>query len=596
MLTSSKSAIHLPIALLLLFGFGQSAQGTLAAQINMTPALPPPTLAESLTTLGIQVAASPDPQLAETLFARAIQIAEAIPTLPERTQALLTIARRLRAAKQTTRSQKLVERVIQLTMDYAAKPVQENYEQDGKQRELAVISGQIAAAGEVDRALQLANNKIPIQLRKGQALNNIAAAIARQGNTKKAKELLNEAVRSVKGDREDYVYESNGSCGNEKFAVFSEIAKTLSLVSELDPALGIAETLWGCHSASGDAAQQYQAWAYLGILSHLGTAQQLQRTWNSAQRMPQSPGITADPVERIMTWYAIADKLIDVGETPLALSIATQISTASKIKDNGGMSINPDYPLQLGQENLQKIALKLAQQQKFAAALQVTQLLAGAPARQDIARKEIAGQLARARQLDKALQVAESAADQTMKTRSKLAIVQNLQKIGMTAPAKALFETLIPSLSAGTAPELVAIGQGDRALRLLGQLIKRDKSIGNNEQVFAETALQFVELKQLEPALTLSDYIKNDEIRQPLLLVIAAQQVKLGQLDRALELVLSLKQSNYWDLQSQRDRLLTSIAKEFARSGRLAQARQVAEAVSEKLVKVELLSELAVLK
>jgi tetratricopeptide (TPR) repeat protein len=593
MSTSAKSAIHFSIALLLLLGFGQSAQGTFSIPVKMVPASQQLTLSEAFTALGIQVAGSPNPKPAEALFARAIQIAEAMPVLTEQTQALLTIASRLRQVNQTSRSQKLVERVMGLTMEYAAKPVKESYEQDGKQRELAIISGQLAEAGEVDRALQLANTKIPIKLRKGQALNGIAAAIARQGNTKKAQELLNEAVRSVKGDRVDYVYESNGSCGNEKFAVFAEIAKTLSLVSELDQALEVAETLWGCHSASGDSAQQYQAWAYLGILSHLGTVEQLQRTWNSAKRMPQAPNIVADPVERIMTWYGIADKLIDVGEIPLVLSIATQISIASKLKDNGGMSINPDYPLQLGQENLQNIALKLAQKQKLEAALQVTQLLADAPARQDIVRREIAGQLARARQLDKALQVAASVADRTMETRSKLAIVQNLQKIGLTTPANALFETLIPALSPETAPELVAIGQSDLALKLLDKL---DGKLDKNGRVLAETALQFVELKQLEPALKLADHIKNDEIRHPLLLAIVEQQVKLGQLDQALVLALSLKKSNVWGLSTKRDQLLASIAMGFGRSGQLAKARQVAEAVSEELAKVALLSDLAIQK
>jgi hypothetical protein len=242
---------------------------------------------------------------------------------------------------------------------------------------------------------------------------------------------------------------------------------------------------------------------------------------------------------------------------------------------------------------LQNIALKLAQKQKLEAALQVTQLLADAPARQDIVRREIAGQLARARQLDKALQVAASVADRTMETRSKLAIVQNLQKIGLTTPANALFETLIPALSPETAPELVAIGQSDRALKLLDKL---DGKLDKNGRVLAETALQFVELKQLEPALKLADHIKNDEIRHPLLLAIVEQQVKLGQLDQALVLALSLKKSNVWGLSTKRDQFLASIAMGFGRSGQLAKARQVAEAVSEELAKVALLSDLAIQK
>lgn len=591
MLAFSKSAIHFPLALLLLFRFSQPAQGTLAVQVN--PDLSSQALSESLAALGTQVAASPNPQPAEALFERALQIAETIQPLTERSQALLTIARKLREANQTSRSQQLIERVIQLALAHASERATDEYGKERQQEDLAIISAQLAEAGQVERALQFVRTKISLKLRKGQALNKIAVAIAHQGKTQQARELLSEAVRSVKGDTEDYAYESNGSCGNEKFAVFSDIAKSLSLVSELDQALQVAETIWGCNSASGDSAQYYQAWAYLGILSNLRTVGQLQQTWNSAKRMPQAPNVSGDPVERLMTWHELAEKLIDLGEIPLALSITTELSTLSRIKDDTRMSIYPQLLVEMGQENLQKIALKLAKNRQFEAALQVTQLLAGAPARQDIARKEIAAQLAHTRQLDKALQVASSVSDATIKTRTKLAIVERLQKIGLTAQADALFEKLIPALTPESAPELVAIGQRDRALNLIARL---DGQSDAQTQILVETAMQFVELKQVEPALQLSLKLKEDRNRHPLLLAIAAQQVKLGQLDRSLEVALFLKKSSLWDLPPQRDRLLTSIAYGFARSGQSVKARQAAEEISEDLARVAVISELAIQK
>jgi tetratricopeptide (TPR) repeat protein len=591
MLAFSKSAIHFPIALLLLFGFGQPAQGNPTDPAN--PDSSSQALSQSLTELGIQVATSPNPKLAKALLERAIQIAEAIQPLTQRSQALLTIARRLREVNQTTRSQQLIERVIQLALDRASEPVQNEYDKDRQQEDLAIISAQLAEVGQVDRALQFVRTKISLKLRKGQALNRIAVAIAHQGKTQQARELLSEAVRSVKGETGDYAYESNGSCGNEKFAIFSEIAKSLSLVSELDQALQVAETIWGCNSASGDSAQYYQAWAYLGILSNLGTVEQLQQTWNSAKRMPQAPNISGDPAERLMTWHKIAEKLIDLGEIPLALSITTQLSTLSRIKDETRMYIYPEFLAETGQENLQKIALKLAQKQQFEAALQVTQLLANASTRKDIARKEIAGQLAHTRQLDKALQVANSISDATIKTRTNLAIVENLQKIGLTTQANALFEKLIPVLTPESAPELVAIGQRDRALNLIAKLDEQSDAQG---QILVETAMKFVELKQLESVLKLSSQLKEDRNRHPLLLAIAVQQVKLGQLDQALELALSLKNSGLWDLPPQRDRLLASIAHGFAQSGQSEKARQAAEEISEDLAKVAVISELALQK
>jgi tetratricopeptide (TPR) repeat protein len=591
MLAFSKSAIHFPIALLLLFGFRQPAQGNSADPVNLESSSQ--ALSQSLTELGIQVATSPNPKPAKALLERAIQIAETIQPLTQRSQALLTIARRLREVNQSSKSHQLIERVIQLALDRASEPVQNEYDKDRQQEDLAIISAQLAEAGQVDRALQFVRTKISLKLRKGQALNRIAVAIAHQGKTQQARELLSEAVRSVKSETGDYAYESNGSCGNEKFAIFSEIAKSLSLVSELDQALQVAETIWGCNSASGDSAQYYQAWAYLGILSNLRTVEQLQQAWNSAKRMPQAPNVSGDPAERLITWHEIAEKLIDLGEIPLALSITTQLSTLSKIKDDTRMYSYPEFLVETGQENLQKIALKLAQKQQFEAALQVTQLLANASARQDIARKEIASQLAYTRQLDKALQVANSISDATIKTRTKLAIVENLQKVGLTTQANALFEKLILSLTPESAPELVAIGQRDRALNLIAKL---DEQSDAQAQILVETAMKFVELKQLEPALKLSSRLKEDRNRHPLLLAIAAQQVKLEQLDQALELALSLKNSGLWDLPPQRDRLLASITHGFAQSGQSAKARQAAEEISADLARVAVISELATQK
>ncbi len=533
---------------------------------------------------------SPTPKPAEALFERAIQIAEAIPTFTERTQALLTIARRLREVNQVSRSQQLIERAIQLSLDRVSEPVKDDYDKVRQQEDLAIVSAQLAEAGQVDRALQLVKIRISSNLRKGQALNKIAVAVAHQGNTQQARELLSEAVRSVKGDTEDYAYESNGSCGNEKFAIFSDIAKSLSLVSELDQALQVAETIWGCNSASGDAAQYYQAWAYLGILSHLETVEQLQQIWNSAKQMPQAPNVSGDPVERLMTWHELADKLIDLGEIPLALSITTQLSTLSKVKDDTRTYIYPEFLVEMGQKNLQKTALKLAKKRQFEAALQVTQLLADAPSRQDIVRKEIAGQLAHTKQLDKAMQVANSVSDTTMRTRSKLAIVENLQKVGLTAQADTLFESLIPMLTPESAPELIAIGQRDRALNLIAKLAGQSDA---HQRILIETALQFVNLNQFKPALELSSKLKENGNRHPVLLAIAAQQVKLGQLDQAMELALSLKNSSHWELPPQRDRLLASIANEFVRSGQFEKARQAAEEISEDLARVAVISGLA---
>lgn len=550
---ASSKPIHFPIALLLLLGLSQSAQATSIQGSNRS---------DSSTELAAKSASG-------SLFDRAISMAQTIPDKPTRIQALTAIARRLQEVHQSAKAKQLIDRVMQIAYSIPVTPTSDRYEASQQEAPFIAISARVAEAGFVDRALELVKSRISTKLNKGFALNKIAVAAAHQGKTQQAKELLSEAVRSLEEETEDYAYESNGSCGNDKFQAFSDIAESFSLVSELDRALKVAESIWGCSSASGDSTQNYQAWAYLGILNQVTTVPQVKTIWASAKRMPQVPRVIPNPVERTLTWSAIAVKSIDLNDLPLALSIATEVSKISP----GEYEILGFRELQ--QEKLQEIAEAFAEKRQFEAALQVKDAIEN-NFRKDLALAAIASQLTQAGKLPEALELANSISDATFRTKSKLVIVRNLNKIGLSAQAKTLFESLIPELTPEVAPELMAIGQSARALEFVAKL-DPDKQA----HIILETARQSLEIGQLETAQKLAKIPKYRGQQEDILRAIAVRQIKLGQLDRALKLVLPLADNRDWDDPTTRTALLVSIAKGFAQSGQSSKALQAATAISD---------------
>jgi tetratricopeptide (TPR) repeat protein len=225
-----------------------------AAHATTPPPQSEPIRAELLTQSGaiaIQLLLSNNLELSLPLFNRAIQVAETIPEKSAKSQALATIALKLSEAKQTQRSQQLFDRAIQVANQIPSDQVQP------RQEALRDISIQLAQAGQIPRSLQLVKT-ISSEFRKAQALNTIATILVDRGNVRQAKAVLVEAAQFARGIHGDYAYESNGSCGNDKFEVLSKIAGSLSVLSQFDQALRIANSVKGCGSATGEMSQDYQ--------------------------------------------------------------------------------------------------------------------------------------------------------------------------------------------------------------------------------------------------------------------------------------------------------------------------------------------------
>lgn len=581
---------------------------SIATNRQATPAQPvtashPSSQAEVLAVLAFNLATSGNIEQSQPLFERAIQVAEVIPDRAAKIRALSAIAFNLAQVGQTPHSEQLFNTAVQLTKK--TSPDFDLYAQGPALRDVLM---QMAQAGQTKRALQLTKT-LSSHLLKAQTLNEIATSLANSGQWQQAKSILLEALQFARGITGDYAYESNGFCSNEKFAVLSKIAGNLSLLSQLDRALQVAGSVSGCSSAAGQSTQDYQAWAFLGILSHLTKIDSVKQTWKSAQAIQS-------PLEQSIAWSAIAVKLIDMGEVPLALSITQKIAAIPPVKDS-----SPEWTLlNFGtKENaLRDIALKLAQKQQFDAAMQVVQGMAASPPSvsgsmqesdlfpqpsiKDTTLGEIVHQLALAGQVSQALQIANSIPNTEAKALAQIAIVRVLQTTKQESQASKLLQDLaLPPTPtkpndnyesqpiSNIATALVTVQQTDRALQM-AQSIPSDLL---RETTLTDIAVQLADMGQLEPALKLVNDLKGEGSKATVLNKVASKLVELGQLDRAFQIASSLADSPSSLEGSEKAKILTEIAGKFAQLGQRSQALKVAETIEEDELKAKTIAAIA---
>jgi tetratricopeptide (TPR) repeat protein len=603
---SSQTTIFPPLALslMLLLGSGGTASAVATASQATPSRSVTPNQVELLADLAVKLATSGNIEQALPLFERAVQVAEAIPNQDSKIKALSAIALKLAEVGQTQRSEQLFDRAVQLTKQTSAEF--DLYSQGPALRDVII---QIAQAGQTERALQLSKT-LASNFLKAQALNEIAVSLANKGQQQQAKQVLLEALQFAKGITGDYAYESNGSCGNEKFEVLSKIAGNLSLLSQLETALQVAGSVSGCSSAAGESHQDYQAWAYLGILSHLAKVDQVKQTWKSAQTIES-------PLEQAIAWSAIALKLVDMGETPLALSVARKVTEIRPPKEYTSEWTQQNFQTKEGA--LRDIAIKLAQKQQFETAMQVVQGMTQSPQQasgstqgiddlfprpsiKDVTLREIAHQLALAGQVSQAVQMANGIPDTEAKALAVIAIARVLQKTGQETQASQLLQDLSlpptptkPNDYQGYQPRsriaaaLVTVGQTNRAIQMAQSI--QDDSV--KESTLTDIATQLANIGQVEPALKLANTLTFEGSRATVFNKVAAKLVELGQLDQAFQIASSLQGSPSSLQGTERDKLLADIANQFARSGKRSQALQAAEAIADDEVKAKTIAAIA---
>lgn len=167
-------------------------------------------------------------------------------------------------------------------------------------------------AGLHDRALDIAAT-VQTNLYRAEVLNAIATARLDAGEGEAAQPLVIEALQLARGVREyeyGFAYAANGSCINEKYAVLVEIADNFSRLGNLTRAMGVAQQVSPCYAAGFSFApyEDYQAQAFLRILSHADSTSELDWLWAASRQM-------RDPAEQRTVWEALALAYIEQGET-----------------------------------------------------------------------------------------------------------------------------------------------------------------------------------------------------------------------------------------------------------------------------------------
>jgi tetratricopeptide (TPR) repeat protein len=516
------------------------------------------------------------------LFERAIKIAQGIPFDSSKISTLSDIAVKLAKAGQKQRSLEIFDQVINLTQK-TTKDFNE-YQQEESLRNTSI---KLAQAGFIDKALDF-GKKLSSNLIKAHVFNEVSLILTENGQRSQAQQVLEQALQYARLISGDYYYESNGSCANYKHEILSKIAANLSLQAQLNKALSIAQTISGCSSATGESTEEYQAWAFLGILNNLRQLEPIKQTWYASQKIRFSQ-------EKTLVWSKIAVKMADMGETSFALSIGKKL--AAEIPSP--TTINSDYDIGtffVRENSLAEIGIKLAQKQQFNGAMEIAQTLTeiSYPKYKISVISEIAKQMAATKKLSQALQLIKNIPDKTTKTFVQISVANELQKNGQQTQAQQLFQILslpkVPTKASSREDSqifhdiviaLVAAKQTEKAMQLINSLEKNfDK-----ESTLTDIAIQLADLGELPSALNLVKNLQGQGSKQSVNDKIIIKLIEQGKLEEALQILTS---------QSEPDiSLVSQIAEKFASVGQKEKAIATVETITDKESQAKTLATIA---
>jgi hypothetical protein len=554
--------------------------------------------AEQLVSESIVLALQPnnfhDSASTSRLFEKAIETAQKIPTYSNKINTLSNIAVKLAKSGNKQKSLQIFDQVIQLVQ----KPNKDfsEYEQEEALRDTSI---KLAQAGFIDQALDF-GKKIPSNLIKAQVFNEISLILTENGQRTQAQQVLEQALQYTRLITGNYYYESNGSCANYKHEILAKIAANLSLQAQLNKALQIAQTISGCSSASGDSTQDYQAWAFLGILNNLRQLEPIKQTWYASQKI-------TSPQEKAIVWSKIAVKMAELGETSLSLSIGKKLATdiPAPTTINSGFDIGTFF---VREQSLAEIGIKLAQKQQFDGAMEIAQTLIGKkeslpeflrdyfsyPTSKISVISEIGKQMVATKKLPDALQLIKKIPDKNTKIFVQIAVASELEKSGQQAQAKQIFKTLslppVPTKASSNednqifhdiAIALVAAKQTEKVMQMVN-LIQKDK-----ESILTDIALQLADSGEIPSALNLLKNLQSEGYKNSVNTKIAVKLIEQGQLEQALQMLNS---------QSEVDpSLISQIAEKFASVGKKEEAIKIAESIKNHEDKAKTLAAIALL-
>jgi tetratricopeptide (TPR) repeat protein len=528
------------------------------------------------------------------LFEKAIEIAQAIPNYSSKINTLSNIAVKLSKSGEKQLSLKIFAQIIKLVQK-TNKDFSE-YEQEEALRDTSI---KLAQAGFIEQALDF-GKKIPSNLIKAQVFNEVSLILTESGKREQAQQILEQALQYARLITGNYYYEANGSCANYKHEILAKIAANLSLQAQLNKALQIAQTISGCSSASGESTQDYQTWAFLGILNNLQQLEPIKQTWYSSQKI--SP-----PREKAVVWSKIAVKMAEIGETSFALSIGKKLATdiPSPTTINSAFDIGSFFARE---QSLAEIGIKLAQKQQLNSAMEIARTLIENkqslptfldnyfyyPKSKISVLSEIGKQMVATKKLIEALQLIKNIPDKTTKIFVQIAVASELQKSGQQGQAKQLFQTLsLPSAPTKTSKDddyqifhdiavaLVVAKQTEKAVQM-ANAIQRDI---DKESTLTDIATQLADLGEITSALNLVKNIQGEGYKKSINDKITMKLIEQGQLEQALQILSS---------QSEVDlALISQIAEKFASAGKKEQAIKTAESIKDSEYKAKTLAAIA---
>jgi hypothetical protein len=553
-------------------------------------------LLSNLTAMGVKASNPNDSVNSSILFEKSIEISQKIPNYSSKINTLSDIAIKLAKSGNKQRSLQIFDQVIKLVQ----KPNKDfsEYEKEDVLRDTSI---KLAQAGFIDQALDF-GKKIPSNLIKAQVFNEISLILTENGQRTQAQQVLEKALQYTRLITGDYYYESNGSCANYKHEILAKIAANLSLQTQLNKALQIAQTISGCSSASGDSTQEYQAWAFLGILNNLQQLEPIKQTWYSSQKINS-------PQEKAVVWSKIAVKMAEIGETSFALSIGKKLAT--DIPSPTTISSELDIGSFFVRENsLAEIGIKLAQKQQFDSAMEIAQTLTdnkqllpeflrdyfSYPTSKISVLSEIGKQMVGNKKLPEALQLIKNTTDKATKTFVQIAVASELEKSGQQTQAKKLFQALslppAPTKASSNkdnqifhdiAVALVVAKQTEKAMQMVNAI---QKDI-DKESILTDIAIQLADSGDIQAALNLVKNLQSKGYKNSVNTKIAVKLIEQGQLEQALQILNS---------QSEIDTsLISQIAEKFASVGKKEEAIKIAESIKNQEDKAKTLAAIALL-
>lgn len=551
---------------------------------------------ELISNLAVDLTNSGDSQDALKLFNKAVEIAKKISSPKEKIITLSDIAAKLAQAGQKKQSLEIFDQVSKL-----ASKTSEDFSEYDREEVLRDITIKKARGGFIDKALESAK-KLPSNLLKAQAFNEISLVLIEKGQRQQGNIVLQQALEYVKRitEKDNYYYEANGSCANYKHEVLSQIAKNLSLQAQLDKALKVAQGITACFSANGEYTQDYQAWAFLGILNNLKKSEAVKETWNATQKMSASH-------EKARVWSAIALQMADLGETEFALLIGKKLAVEIPpiTEANSGSSIGEFFTRE---NSLAYIGIKLAQKQKFDGAMEIAEMMTAndsklvgflrdyfpSPAPKTTVLVEIAKNQAAVGKVSQALELANTIPESTSKTIAQIFIAEQLQKSGKQTQATQILQNLsLPTKP--TKPDefnaynthrqiAIALVQG-KQIEMAFKLTNSIENKSEKQSILTDMVNELVNLGQIQQALK---FVKSNEAlvyKSSVNKNIATKYIERGELEKALQIVIAEKEED--------TDILSKLTEKLAKAGKQEEALKVVETIKNEDLKAKMLGTIA---